>query len=251
MPLVNLKIIEQLISMPESQLECFENNNKITAQILIPHYIASLRQFYGEKLLPNIEVVKHRFGIGFTMQHFGLKIRFAKPVSLNLHDKNMDLSEICKRLITLFGTVIIENAYLPDSIRDIGHKNRFPHLNFHRDCNESQPTPYSLYTRNPFDPTQAEPRTSSTLFIPNIVAYLQCMKEHSYDQINTKGVKSHYNIFHQQDMTEVINKIMLEHSWNLPEGIGEISMLDNRTMLHASYQKNGVPGYRIGVRYLG
>ena len=124
-------------------------------------------------------------------------------------------------------------------------------MKFHRDRNEFQPTPYSLYTRDPFDEEQMQPRTSSTLFIANIVAYLQCIKEEEYDQIKSKGTNSHYNIFQNADIPDLINKTILEHRWDEPENIGEISMIDNRTMLHASFYRNPLKeGYRIGVRYL-
>lgn len=77
------------------------------------------------------------------------------------------------------------------------------------------------------------------------------MKERDYQQIQTKGLQAHYDIFKQTAMNKVIGKVVLEHRWDEPVGIGEISMLDNRNSLHASYLRDKLKhGYRIGVRYL-
>jgi hypothetical protein len=168
-----------------------------------------------------------------------------------MHDENLKILGDAKQLIELFSVVTLLNACVDKKFRDICHRNRFPHLSFHRDRNENQPTPYSLYTRNPYDPLQCKPRISSTLFVTNLVAYLQCMKERDYEQIKTKGLNAHYSIFKNQDMSCALNTVIFEHCWDEPEGGGEISMLDNRTTLHSSYMRDGFnQGYRIGVRYL-
>ena len=60
-----------------------------------------------------------------------------------------------------------------------------------------------------------------------------------------------YTIFTDEKMNDVFNNIILEHAWDEPQGTGEISMLDNRTVYHASYYRDRFnKGYRIGVRYL-
>jgi hypothetical protein len=44
---------------------------------------------------------------------------------------------------------------------------------------------------------------------------------------------------------------MVELGWRAPEGVGEISLIDNRTVLHASYYaRPELEGYPISVRYL-
>lgn len=243
--------IGKLLDAPYQAVETRLDGVQACIHIAIPYYAQQLQTFYGESLFPSDDAVIHRSGIDFATRHFGLVIRFAEPVVLSLHNAELELLGDAKALIGQFETVTLLNASLDAGSRDYGHRNRFPHLKFHRDRNETQPTPYSLYTRNPFDPEQCKPRISSTLFIANLVAYLQCMKERDYEQIKEKGMQSHYDIFAQQDMQQVLGKVVHEHRWDEPEGIGEISMLDNRQTLHASYMRDAPHhGYRIGVRYL-
>lgn len=244
-------LIESLLKDPAQKMVAELGRHKVFLHIAMPNYVQQLQQFYGTALLPDVKTVVDRSGIAFDTQHFGLVVRYEEPVVLTMHNEALELLGNAKALIRQFETVTIINASLNQDSRDYGHRNRFPHLKFHRDRNETQPTPYSLYTRNPFDPEQSKPRTSSTLFIANLVAYLQCMKQRDYDQIKEKGTQSHYDIFKDQDMSEVLGKVVYEHRWNEPEGVGEISMLDNRRSLHASFMRDEIyQGYRIGVRYL-
>lgn len=54
-----------------------------------------------------------------------------------------------------------------------------------------------------------------------------------------------------EPLDDVLGRIVLEHAWDRPEGTGEISLLYNRTVLHASYYRiKDTKGYPIGVRYL-
>lgn len=244
-------IIDRLLAQPGQSIQTQLCGLPATLTVAIPDYDQTLIQFYGSNILPNFDSAVHRSGIPCSSKHFGLIIRFEQPAVLNMHDEQMSLLGNSKTLIKHFEAVIIYNACVDEKSRDVGHRNRFPHLKFHRDRNESQPTPYSLYTRDPRDPLQCKPRISSTLFATNLVAYLQCMKERDYKQISTKGLNAHYDIFFEEDMSQAINKVVLEHRWDEPEGVGEISMLDNRTTLHSSYLREGLKhGYRIGVRYL-
>jgi hypothetical protein len=178
-------------------------------------------------------------------------IAFANSTELECHDDEMVLDEGLRQLIARVGAVIIRNAYMVAKFRDRGHRNRFPHLNFHIDRSVNQPTQYSMYTRNPFDDEQKYPRTSSTLFVPSIVANLQAVKEQQPNAASDKGIRNTYTLFTDEDMSQILNNIVLEHSWDQPQGVGEISMLDNRTSLHASYYRHPAEkGYKIGVRYL-
>lgn len=248
---IPVDLLSKLEEKPTESIDLILSGVSVRLSICIPHYHQQLQDFYGVNIFPDGPTATQRSGIPFDLQHFGLQLEFSDSVVLSLHNIELELLGDIKPLLARFGTIIIKNAELATEFLNIGHRNRFPHLNFHRDRNETQPTPYSLYTRNPHDQEQRQPRTSSTLFVPNIVAYLQCMKQKDYDQISEKGVKSHYDIFQHEDMDRVIGSIAIEHSWDEPEGTGEISMLDNRTMLHASYMRDGRnQGYRIGVRYL-
>lgn len=52
-------------------------------------------------------------------------------------------------------------------------------------------------------------------------------------------------------MATIIGHVVFEQTWIEPEGTGEIAIIDNATVLHASYYRNAsVLGYPIGVRYL-
>ncbi len=245
------QIINTLLLTPEQPLEITLCGSTATIEIAIPHYNQQLMQFYGSNILPDFDTAIHRSGIPCQSKHFGLIIRFHQSTVLNMHDEQLSFYGNAKTLIQCFETVIIYNACVDEKSRDVGHRNRFPHLKFHRDRNETQPTPYSLYTRDPHDSEQVKPRISSTLFTSNLVAYLQCMRERDYTQISTKGINAHYDIFKQEDMSQLLNKVVLEHRWDEPDGIGEMSMLDNRHTLHSSYLRQALKhGYRIGVRYL-
>lgn len=78
---------------------------------------------------------------------------------------------------------------------------------------------------------QKYPRSSSTLVIANIVAYLQSIKEQRLKP-NEKGIRSHYEIFSADQIECLAGDIMLEHPWTAPEA-GEISCLYDplKTML--------------------
>jgi hypothetical protein len=48
-----------------------------------------------------------------------------------------------------------------------------------------------------------------------------------------------------------MGQVLLELGWRAPAGTGEIALLDNRTVLHASYYPRAQQkGYPIAVRYL-
>jgi hypothetical protein len=52
-------------------------------------------------------------------------------------------------------------------------------------------------------------------------------------------------------MKPILGEIVLEQPWDEPDGTGEIAVADNRTVLHATYHKDGTTkGYPIGTRYL-
>ena len=55
----------------------------------------------------------------------------------------------------------------------------------------------------------------------------------------------------EEDVAALVGEIMVEQPWQAPEGTGEITILDNRTVLHASYyERHQDKGYPIAVRYL-
>jgi len=226
-------------------------NAPYSAKIALPDYNQRLLKHYSQILHGNIVSYSQRVQIPYAYTHYGLIIDFENPVEVALHTEEMVLDEGLRELIARIGPVIIRNAYMVSRYRDQGHRNRFPHLNFHIDRSENQPTQYSMYTRNPFDSEQQFPRTSSTLFIPSLVGNLQAVKEEQPNARSDIGIRNTYTLFTNEDMNSLLNNIILEHAWDQPQGIGEISMLDNRTALHSSYYRNPAEkGYKIGVRYL-
>lgn len=232
--------LQKLRDNPSASIATEWQGEKVTISFGIPHYRTSLQSHY-------------KLNYPFAFLHFGLNITFQTHNELVLHDEDMALSNGMRRLLKEFGPIVIHNAYLPEDIASVGHRNRFPHLSFHRDRNESHATPYSMFYRNPFDEEQRFPRTSSTLFVSNEHARVELKK-------NGNGIDENQDLSHCMLFTEIENvdllkdylgKLVLEQPWNLAVDTGEICIQDNRQLLHASYYRNvKQDGYRIGVRYL-
>jgi hypothetical protein len=243
--------LARLLQNPRQVLRGTMSGQAYTASIAIPGYATNIQNHYQSLIKPSLHQVCNHACIDFPFTHFGLIIHFDEAAELYVHDKDLSFRSGERELIDKLGAIIIRNAYMDPVKRDQGHRNRFPHLNFHVDRSINQPTPYSCFTRNPFDQEQVEPRNTSTLIAANIIGYLQCLKESKCNAIEEKGVRGTYDLFQNEDMDKVLGNIMLEQSWNLPRGTGEIVLIDNRTVLHASYYRDlAVKGYRIGVRYL-
>jgi len=195
--------------------------------------------------------IQTRYGNRPTQfQHFGLKLCFEQAVELDLHKEDMLLSSSIKSALHQYGLILIKNAYLPAAVRGVGHRNRFPHLSFHRDRSEHHATPYSLFYRDPNDKDQRHPRTSSTLFVSNAVANLElngcCISESISQCMLFEAIDEEHR------MSELLGTIVIEQRWDEPLETGEICIQDNRSLMHSSYYRNVMQdGYRIGVRYLG
>lgn len=218
--------------------------------ILVPSYKAKVFSHYADIVGGDPAGFLNRSQLPLPFAHFGVQCVFKRPAELMVLDGQMQVVSGLKRLMAAHGPVIIKNAYLLAWQRKETHRNRFPHLNFHRDRSPSQPTRFSVYTRDPFDEIQRQPRTSSTLFTANAVGYLQAIRE-GLNEDREPGCAPSYNLFAKANMAELLGGLIVEHRWDEPEGVGEISMLDNATMLHASYYRRAhEKGYRIGVRYV-
>lgn len=235
--------LQRLRQQPATPVPCRWNGAAVNVSIGLANYKDTLAAHYQ---LPGSRFDR------FT--HFGLIIVFDTATELALHDDNMQLPQEARDLMTEFGPVILRNAYLPHAIKSVGHRNRFPHLSFHRDRNEHQPTPYSLFYRDPFDEEQKHPRTASTLFISN--QHTRVELQASGQGIDASTDLSHCFLFDQVPNPELITRylgsMILEQQWNMPQGTGEICLQDNRQLMHCSYYRNASrDGWRIGVRYLG
>lgn len=243
--------IKSLMHKPMEVIEGGINGNHYRASIAIPNYADNILKQYPGFTKSGLDHVCESVAVPFYYKHFGLFCEFDEQIEIQLHDSEMKLDDNVRVMVDIFGPLFIRNVFMDSEYRKLGHKNRFPHLHFHRDRQSTSPTPYSMFSRDPFDPIQVEPRLSSTLFIPNITAYLQCLEEKRFDDIKDGGVKSHCDLFMQEDIKKYTESIVLEYPWSEPRGTGEIAIIDNRTLLHASYYQNPtMKAYRIGVRYL-
>lgn len=210
-----------------------------TARIAIPDYGARIECRYGRD--------PRDLGVGFGFRHFGLVIDFEAPVELAVHDEDRRLDEGLRALVARYGPVALRNARLPDRGRANGQRNVFQSLSFHIDRGPTQDDRISLFWRDPFDPVQRAPRGSSTLVLANAAAYLQALEEGHGEH----DFKMLYQLFEAEDLDALIGEVLVELGWRAPAGTGEIAMLDNRTVLHASYHpRPDHKGYPIAVRYL-
>jgi len=247
---VDPSVLLALQKNPANRVATKISGHRCSLSIIIPDHPQELQKFYQGTSFSDLDRAQEKSRINYDIRHFGLLISFDEATEITVHDTAMELVPIIKALIKTYGVLIVKNAFLSTEMRELGHRNRFPHLKFHYDRTVLQPTIYSLYTRNPFDEEQKMPRIASTLFTPNLVAYLQSLKEKNVSKASKEGVASNYDLFSKENMKDVISHIVAEHRWDEPEGVGELSIIDNRTVLHASFYRDGVhAGYRIGVRY--
>jgi len=244
-------VIKQLFKKPNDVLSTTIDSVPCTFQIISPHYAEIIVKHYASVIEHDLDYYHGKLNIPALFTHFGIRIEFSSPTELHLHDKNMILPDPIKELLKYFGVVILHNAFLDYSVRDMGHRNRFPQLNFHVDRIPSQLSYYSAYTRNPFDDEQKYPRTSSTLFIPTLVAYFQGLLEGKINILSNEGLINNCELFTEKSIVPVLDSVVIQHTWDKPTGTGELSIINNCNMLHASYYPNILnKGYRIGVRYL-
>lgn len=221
------------------------------AKIAIPDYRSIVAAHYKDIVGNNIDDYCRKSEVSPVYEHYGTIIEFEKPMQIDIHNTEQVIEPGLKDLMRRAGPVIIKNAYLSPQHRQVHQRNSFPHLNFHIDRNIAMTTRYSAYTRDPFDEEQRHPRKSSTLFIASIVGYLQGVREGLINPDIVRGINQSFEIFRQTDLTEYIGRLMIEERWDGPENTGEMSMLDNATELHSSYERTyHLKGYRIGVRYL-
>lgn len=244
-------IIQRLLRNPTSLVEDKICGKACVFNIISPQYVELVCQHYSQELLHELNYYHDHLKIPGLFTHFGLCIDFSEPTELYLHGKDMTLPDVIKDMLKNFGVLIFRNVYLDSSVRDMGHRNRFPQLNFHIDRIRSQISYYSVYMRNPFDEEQKHPRTSSTVFIPTLVAYLQGLSEGKTELLSDEGLINNSILYNEDSIKQFLNTIVVQHTWDQPLGTGEISIINNCKMMHASYYPNIYnKGYRIGVRYL-
>ncbi len=209
------------------------------ARIAIPDYGERIERHYGRNPAD--------LGVAFGFRHFGVTLAFEAPIELAVHDESRRLDAGLRALVARFGPVVLRNAHLPERERANGQRNLFQSLSFHVDRGPTQDDRISLFWRDPFDPVQQAPRSSSTLVLANAVAYLQALKEGQ----GAHDFKMLYRLFEAEEMGPLMGQVLIELGWRAPAGTGEIALLDNRKVLHASYYpRPKKKGYPIAVRYL-
>lgn len=245
-------LIAALKRAPTAPLRGNYQGSPFTAKLAITHYRNHIEHRYADLLSAGLDAACEQFEIPFGFDHFGLVIDFEGAIELQLYDEENFLDCELRKLIDTFGPVILRNAHLDDAIRADCQHNIFPDLRFHFDRGPNQPTQISMYTRDCTDQAQRHPRTSSTVFVANIVARLQHLREaNGHAELQQKGISASYELFQNQPIISLIGEIILEQPWTAPTKAGEICVIDNRTVLHASYYRNAkTPGYPIGTRYL-
>lgn len=209
------------------------------AEVLIPDYVARTAEHFA---VPPRQI--RREGM---FDDFGIRLRFDEPTQYQLYDENLKLAQQPRALLAEYGAVIFENAYLADEYRTEGQRNIFPNMGFHLDRVAGFDNRISLFLRDPFDKDQRHPRKSSTLIVPYEVIRLQSIKEGQ----TFKAGQSRVDLFGNQRIRPLLDQLLLHQSWTAPAGTGEMCLIDNRCVYHASYYRmQKQRGYPIGVRYL-
>lgn len=242
---------DPLLKTPDRLVRGNFAGSPFEASVGIPHYDRRIATHYSDVAPQGIAAASARARIPFTLPQFGLIVAFDAPVDIAVHDDAMVLADPLRDLVTRFGVLILRNAAVDKAVRDRFHRNIFPHLRFHVDRGAQMPNQISCFTRNPHDAEQRHPRKSSTLFMANLVAWLECRRHAAPGEPEETGVRTSYDLYARTRMSEVIGETVLEQPWTAPEGTGEIAVIDNRLVLHATYNRvMDEPGYRIGARYL-
>ena len=215
-------------------------------RVCIPHHKVQAAARYQDKLGDRFPGLAKRAEQMPDFSHFGLKITFPRPVELTLWDGAFVLDDAWRRLLDLHGALFFSNALISQAPNDVPRKNVFANLMFHLDRGPAQPNQISIFSRDPRDPRQIRRRQTSTLFVTRKTAYLQSMLEKR--QIMDFAKTSNLDIFGGENIEELSGRIILEQKWNAPDGTGEIGIINNRTLLHASYYQ-AKQDYPIGTRH--
>ncbi|NQU68898.1 MAG: hypothetical protein HQ514_00025 [Rhodospirillales bacterium] len=242
---------EQLLSWPSDKIEGSLRGIPYTAHIALPKYNEAIYHHFRGIIPDGLPAACSQADISFGLPKFGLVVNFQSMAEIPVHGEDMMLDDGIRSLVAQFGPVILRNAVMSQNARVRFHRNIFPHLRFHVDRGPTASNQYSCFTRDPDDADQRPPRASSTLFMANIVAWLEMVRSGLSAPGDERGTRPSYDLFDGADMSRLLGKIVLEQPWSEPAGTGEIVVLDNRTTLHATYHKDGeTKGYRIGARYL-
>ena len=245
-------LISQLQKHPDRKFFGTMDGSRFVVQVVIANYPQKIiARYKGELGGRTPAELGLQLGREFSFQHFGLILTFDHQTDIILNDDKKRLNTDLRSLVDAFGPVVLRNACLDTTAENLEQRNIFPHLRFHFDRSSLQESQISLFSRDPNDPEQRFPRKSSTLFVANIVAWLQNAREAATPEGKEPGMRASYDLFAEQNVRPLFGDVVFDQAWNEPEGTGELCIIDNRTVLHASFHGDlRGKGWRIGARYL-
>ena len=242
--------MSHLARQPTDIVEGCLASARFSLRVGIPNYAARIEAHYRELLSAPIAMACESLRQPFKFPNFGLICEFREPCELNVYQGDV-LCDGLRDATERFGPVLLSNAFLSKAIRGESQRGRFQDLNFHIDRSQNQETQYSLYSRDPNDPAQREPRTASTLFIPNAVALLQDAQERQLRLQPTEIMPTHHTLFKNEEVRSLVRNVIREQDWSAPPGTGEMAVQFNPHIRHASWYRGlSKKGWHIGVRYL-
>jgi hypothetical protein len=166
-------------------------------------------------------------------------------VLLDAFDGALKLHPVLKDAVSTFGACIIRNVRLPVINGNQFQHNISPDLQFHVDRGSTFDSQYSLFYRNPENPEHRESRITSTVIIANSGYCLQAKRE----GIGEKARSKNSVLFSHESIRNAVGEVVLEQPWSAPSGTGEMCVIDNRAVMHASFHRE-TRGYKIAVQYL-
>ncbi|MBT3701623.1 MAG: hypothetical protein HOE62_08130 [Alphaproteobacteria bacterium] len=249
---VEKDLIDSLQKNPERTLAGTMDGRRFTANVGIANYVAHIVARYDRELDGRTPAeLSGLLGSAFDFAHFGLILNFETQTNLILNDAEKRLVPGVRSLVNAFGPIVLRNACLESAAQEPAQRNIFPHMRFHYDRSAMQDSQISLFSRDPNDAEQRFPRQSSTLFVANVVAWLQHEQQGLNDNNKVLSLRASYDLFSEQNVRPLFGDVIFEQPWNAPEGTGELCIIDNRTVLHASFHGDlRGKGWRIGARYL-
>jgi hypothetical protein len=245
-------LIAKLMASPDQATSGVMSGQKFSARLAIPQYRERVLARYAPELKQYpLADLGARLNSPLDFRHFGLVLNFDQQIDIVLNDSRKHLDAGVRKLVDTFGPVILRNARLEETADTGEQRNIFPHMRFHYDRSPLQESQVSLFSRDPRDPEQRFPRQSSTLFVANVVAWLQSVREGLQTLDEEPTLRPSYDLFAEQNVRPLFGDVILEQPWNEPEGTGELCVINNRTVLHASFHGDlRGKGWRIGARYL-
>jgi hypothetical protein len=245
-------LVSRLTRHPDQIFNGAMGGSRYTARIAIPNYQDRIRSHYKAELgNTTLDELGQQLGCPPGFRHFGIILKFEGRTNVALSDHRGHLMPSMRALIDAFGPIVLHNACVELTSETAEQRNIFPHMRFHFDRSALQESQISLFSRDPDDAEQRFPRQSSTLFVANIVAWLQSVRQGISRNDQSPTLRASYDLFGEENARPSFGDVIFEQPWNEPEGTGELCVIDNRTVLHASFHGDlRGKGWRIGARYL-